>query len=107
MTVEYTLLEQFDGTRSFESKDSETGEITKTVQQGIRDVQVKFTHSDTGIEHTRYVNVVLDSEGNYDEELTIERIEQVAMGVYNKILCGAITKPTQVEEPVEEPEQGA
>lgn len=61
-------------------------------------VEVTFTQEESGIEHTRTVNVVL-SDGEYDEELTIKRVEEVGRGVEHKISCGVISASN---EPVPE-----
>lgn len=53
-------------------------------------INVTFFDENSGIEHTRSVNVVF-TDGEYDEALTIERVEQVAMGVSHKIAVGVIT----------------
>ena len=53
------------------------------------EIQVEFTDGSTT--HTRMINVCYDSEGNYDEEATDERISEVARGVEIKIAAGAIS----------------
>ena len=60
-------------------------------------VEVTFTDDESGIEHTRTVNAVF-TDGEYDADLTIERVEQVAMGVAHKITVGVIvhTEPSPV-----------
>lgn len=59
-------------------------------------VEVVFTDDETGFTHIRKVNAVF-TDGEYDQALTIERVEQVAMGVKHKIDAGAIaSEPVSV-----------
>ena len=91
MSVTYELLEEFTGTRTNEMPDPENeGETTTVTQENVRDIQVRFTCSDSSCVHERSVNVVFDSEGNYDEAATLVRCEEVARGVESKIACGVI-----------------
>lgn len=83
MTVTYTLKETFTGKRTQVMPDPE-GEITEEIT--VRDIIVEFAKD--GKKYTRNVNVVFDSDGNYDDAATKERCEQVAMGVENKIAVG-------------------
>ena len=63
---------------------SPEGEISEEIT--VRDIIVEFAKD--GKKYTRNVNVVFDSDGNYDDAATKERCEQVAMGVENKIAVG-------------------
>ena len=83
MTVTYTLKETFTGKRTQVMPDPE-GEKTEEIT--VRDIIVEFAKD--GKKYTRNVNVVFDSDGNYDDAATKERCEQVAMGVENKIAVG-------------------
>lgn len=83
MTVTYTLKETFTGKRIQVMPDPD-GE--KTEEMSVRDILVEFAKD--GKKYTRNVNVVFDSDGNYDDAATKERCEQVAMGVENKIAVG-------------------
>ena len=60
----------------------------------MRDIQVRFTCEDSGCVHERSVNVVF-TDGEYDAELTLERIQEVANGVEHKIACGVISQPAE------------
>lgn len=94
MATTWKLLETWDGTREQTSPDPENEGETKTeTLTGITDIKVLFTCTDKTpkVEHERMVNVVLDSDGNYDETAMKERLDQVAMGVANKIACNAIS----------------
>ena len=94
MSVTYELLEEFTGSRTNEMPDPENeGQTIESVQDNVRDVQVRFTCTDSGIVHERSVNVVF-TEGEYDAELTLERIQEVANGVEHKIACGVIQQNT-------------
>lgn len=62
-------------------------------------VEVTFIDEDTGIQHVRTVNAVF-TEGEYDHELTIERVRQVAMGVAHKISVGVIVHTEQASAAV-------
>ena len=94
MATTWKLLETWDGTREQSMPDPENEGETKTeTLTGITDIKVLFTCKDKtpNVKHERMVNVVLDSEGNYDETAMKERLDQVAMGVTNKVACGAIS----------------
>lgn len=94
MATTWKLLETWDGTREQSIPDPENEGETKTeTLTGITDIKVLFTCKDKtpNVKHERMVNVVLDSEGNYDETAMKERLDQVAMGVSNKVACGAVS----------------
>lgn len=90
MTVTYTLKETFTGKRNQESPDPDNEGETLTTEVSVRDIIVEFAKD--GKKYTRNVNVVFDSDGEYDDAATKERCEQVAMGVENKIAVG-VTQP--------------
>lgn len=93
MSVTYELLETFTGTRTNEMPDPDNeGQTTEVTQENVRDIQVRFTSTDSGCVHERSVNVVF-TDGVYDEALTLERCAEVAMGVEAKMACGAIQTP--------------
>ena len=84
MATTWKLLETWDGTREQSMPDPENEGETKTeTLTGITDIKVLFTCKDKtpNVKHERMVNVVLDSEGNYDETAMKERLDQVAMGL--------------------------
>jgi len=54
-------------------------------------VEVTFKCDTPDITHVRAVNAVFNEEGKYEGGLTEERVEQVGMGVKNKIAVGTIT----------------
>lgn len=56
-----------------------------------RTVAVAFQEGE--IDHKRAVNACHDTNGGYDEAATKARIDDVARGVAQKILVGAITAP--------------
>lgn len=56
-----------------------------------RSVPVTFTSGD--IVHKRSVNAVLKSDGSYDKAATNARVEEVGLGVAQKITLGVITNP--------------
>lgn len=95
MSITFELLEEFTGTRTNEMPDPDNeGQTIEAVQEDVRDIQVRFTCEDSGCVHERSVNVVF-TEGAYDEELTLERIQEVANGVEHKIACGVISQPAE------------
>ena len=97
MTVTYELLEEYTGTRTIEMPDMENeGEMISS-ESDCRDIQVKFTCSDTGCEHERSVNVCVDGDGAYDHESTLVRIGEVGNGVAHKMACGVISMPAAEE----------
>ena len=87
MAVTYTLKETFTGKRTQVMPDPEDLEQKVTIETSVVDIVVEFAKD--GKKYTRNVNVVFDSDGNYDDAATKERCEQVAMGVENKIAVGA------------------
>jgi len=89
MTVTYTKLEEFTGSRTSSTADLENEGETIDTTTACRDIHVRFT--DGSVIHERYVNVCYDSEGNYDEEATNARINQHCLGVANKIAVGVIS----------------
>ena len=94
MSITFELLETFTGTRENDMPDPDNeGQTTTVTQENVRDIKVKFTCGDSGCTHERSVNVVFDSEGNYDEAATLVRCEEVARGVKAKMECGAIVAP--------------
>tara|TARA_B110000285_G_C14957294_1_gene529856 strand:+ start:486 stop:788 length:303 start_codon:yes stop_codon:yes gene_type:complete len=97
MTITYELLEEYTGTRTTEMPDMENeGEMISS-ESDCRDIQVKFTCSDTDCVHERSVNVCFDAEGEYDAEATLVRVGEVANGVAHKIAVGVITKAVAEE----------
>lgn len=90
MSVTYELLEEYTGTRTTEMPDPDNEGETVTSQVDCRDIQVKFTCSDTECVHERSVNVCFDADGAYDAEATLVRVGEVASGVGHKIACGVI-----------------
>ena len=90
--VTYVLLETFTGTRTTEMPDMENEGETVSESASCNDIIVRFTCSDTEIVHERNVNVCRDTEGNYDHQATLERVEQHCSGVANKIAVGVISQ---------------
>ena len=86
MAVTYTLKETFTGKRAQVMPDPENLEQKVTIETSVVDIVVEFAKD--GKKYTRNVNVVFDSDGNYDDAATKQRCEQVAMGVENKIAVG-------------------
>jgi hypothetical protein len=91
MSVTYELLEEYTGTRITEMPDPDNEGETVSTETDCRDVQVRFTCSDTDCVHERSVNVCFDAEGAYDAEATLVRVGEVANGVGHKIACGVIS----------------
>lgn len=58
-------------------------------------VEVTFTYN--GVTHKRAVNAVINSDGSYNDELTVERVNEVSLGVKEKIDLGVITNPSGEE----------
>lgn len=88
MTVIYTLKETFTGKRTSEVPNPEDLEQKLTIEKSVVDIVVEFVKDDK--KYTRNVNVVFDSDGNYDDAATKARCEEVAVGIENKIAAGAI-----------------
>ena len=84
MAITYELLESFTGTRTITTPDGDSETIN------CNDIRVRFTDSETNITYERDVNVVFDEKGDYDATATGERIEEVALGVAEKIKVGLI-----------------
>jgi len=92
MAVTYKLLETFDGTRKHTVPDPENeGETKEETLTGITDIEVEFKSDSPDVTHVRLVNVAFDTDGNYDEAAMKERLDQVALGVQNKIAMGVIS----------------
>lgn len=91
MTISFELLETFTGQRTHSLPDPENEGQTIDTTEECRDIQVRFTCSNTAITHERSVNVCFDIEGNYDEEATLIRIQEVANGIDAKIHAGVIS----------------
>lgn len=91
MAITYELLEEFTGTRDQEVPDSDNEGETITTSSPCKDLQVRFTCSDTGITHERSINVCFDEDGVYDHDETVERVEQHVSGVAAKIAVGVIS----------------
>ena len=88
MTVTYTLKETFTGKRTSEMPNPEDLEQKITIEKSVVDIVVEFVKDDK--KYTRNVNVVFDSDGNYDDAATKARCEEVAVGIESKIAAGAI-----------------
>ena len=84
MAITYELLESFTGTRNITTPDGDSVTIN------CNDIRVRFTDSETSITHEREVNVCFDENGDYDSTATAARIEEVALGVGEKINVGLI-----------------
>ena len=65
---------------------------TNSTSNGV--AEVAFTCGDTGIVHTRSVNV----HDCADADAVTVRLSEVAMGVAHKIKVGAITAPDESED---------
>jgi hypothetical protein len=92
MAITYTRDETFTGKRKLIMPDLDNEGETKEEELDVIDIIVTFRDSSYAPHktHTRTVNVCYDSSGNYDEDATKERIEQVMLGVQNKFALGAI-----------------
>ena len=88
MAITYKRDETFTGKRKSTMPDPESESGTKEIESDVIDIIVTFT--DGTITHTRNVNVCYDGSGKYDEDATKERIEQVMLGVQNKMALGLI-----------------
>ena len=90
MAITYELLEEYTGQRTTEIPNpSAEGEIISTTAD-CNDIRVRFTDSETNITHERFINVCFDENDAYDATATSERIEEVALGVAEKIKLGLI-----------------
>ena len=90
MAITIKKLETFTGKRTSTMPDPDDQTKTVTEEKDCKDIEVEFT--DGSSTHTRETDVCYDSEGNYDEEATDERISEVARGVEIKIAAGAISQ---------------
>lgn len=54
---------------------------------------VSVTFEDAGVTHTRPVNACYGEDGKYDADATKARVDEVALGVANKIALGVIKNP--------------
>ena len=92
MAITYNRDETFTGKRKSTMPDPESEGGTKEVESDVTDIIVTFTDDSYSPNktYTRNVNVCYDDSGNYDEDATKERIEQVMLGVQNKMALGVI-----------------
>jgi hypothetical protein len=88
MTVTFTIDAEYTGFRTVE-RAAEEGQEPTTEQVPTKAIQATFT--DGTLTHQREVNVCFDSEGAYDHEATLVRLEEVARGVEAKIAAGVIS----------------
>ena len=93
MAISYTLDETFTGKRTVQEPDPDNDGQMKDVDIDVVDIKVTFTDDsyDPDKTHSRSVNVVFDSSGDYDEDATKVRIEEVMRGVENKFAVGALS----------------
>lgn len=89
MSVTWTKLETFTGSRTTSAPDPDNEGETIDTTVACRDMEVEFT--DGTITHRRMINVCYDADGEYDEAETDIRIGQMASGVENKIAVGVIS----------------
>jgi hypothetical protein len=94
MSVTYELLEEYTGTLTNEVPDPDNEGETISSESDCRDIQVRFTCSETDCVHERSVNVCFDADGAYDHDNTLVRIGEVGNGVAHKIACGVISATT-------------
>jgi hypothetical protein len=91
MSITWEKLETFTGNRTMPSPEGDV------LVEGVRDIKIRFEYKD--ITHERTVNVCFDEDGNYDEEQTNNRIQEVANGVKHKIDVGVISAPEPSPDP--------
>lgn len=96
MSITWEKLETFTGTRTVVSP-AEGGGTKEELSENIRDIKVRFQYND--VIHERNINVCFDEDGNYDEEQTDARIEQIANSVKYKIEVGVISSPEPAPNP--------
>ena len=89
MSVTWTKLETFTGSRTTSTPDPDNEGETIDTTVDCRDMEVEFT--DGTITHRRMINVCYDADGEYDEAATDIRIGEMAAGVENKIAVGVIS----------------
>lgn len=89
MAISYKMDETYTGKRTTSMPDPDNEGKTIDTEEDVRDVIVTFTKGDQT--HTRNVNVCFDSDGDYDEDATKARIEEVMMGVEHKMALGVIS----------------
>lgn len=58
------------------------------LDETTRQVAVRFR--DAGVTHDRRINACYDADGQYDEQATAARVQEVARGVAVKIALGVI-----------------
>lgn len=61
-----------------------------------RTVSVLFEHG--GVAYTRTVNACYDADGQYDEQATAARVQEVARGVAVKIALGVIAPMAETDD---------
>lgn len=92
MAISYNIDETFTGKRTQQMPDPKEEGKTIDTEETVHDVIVTFTDDsyDPARVHTRNVNVVYDENGDYDEDATKVRIEEVMAGVEQKMKLGVV-----------------
>ena len=94
MAITYNIANAYTGTRtvSMPDPDNEGGTIETT--ENVIDVEVTFTDDSYTPDkvHTRMVNVCFDADGEYDNDATLLRVEEVMAGVKHKMSIGVVEK---------------
>lgn len=90
MSITHRLLEEYTGQRTTEMPSPTAEGETISTTADCLDILVEFTDSESNKTHERYVNVVFDENGDYDSTATEARIEEVALGVAEKMKLGLI-----------------
>ncbi len=93
MAITYNIANAYTGTRTntIPDPDNEGETIETTID--VTDVEVTFTDDSytPNKVHTRMVNVCFDSDGAYDNDATLVRVEEVMAGVEHKMALGVIS----------------
>jgi len=93
MAITYNIANAYTGTRTntIPDPDNEGETIETTID--VTDVEVTFTDDSytPNKVHTRMVNVCFDSDGAYDNDATLARVEEVMAGVEHKLALGVIS----------------
>jgi len=92
MAISYTLDETFTGKRTQKLPDPEKEGSFLEEEIDVTDIIVTFTDDSYTPDkvHTRNVNVVFDSNGDYDDAATKVRVAEVMGGVQHKMTLGLI-----------------
>ena len=92
MAITYNIANAYTGTRTTSAAHPDNEGETIETTENVIDVEVTFTDDSYRPDkvHTRMVNVCFDADGEYNNDATLIRVEEVMAGVKHKMSIGII-----------------